>query len=95
MTTVDFGASMTQYYRYGKFERVLLTVAAHQAHQLDLSGLERTFLECDKDRSGGLTKQEMRAAFRDRLNVEFSDEEFDSMFDAWDSDGTGKITYTE
>lgn len=57
--------NMVNFFRMEKMERVLLTVAAHEAHHHEVKALQRCFQELDIDGSGELSKDEMRKAFFD------------------------------
>eukprot|EP00929_Paragymnodinium_shiwhaense_P083429 TRINITY_DN4445_c0_g1_i1.p1 TRINITY_DN4445_c0_g1~~TRINITY_DN4445_c0_g1_i1.p1 ORF type:complete len:3299 (+),score=1042.55 TRINITY_DN4445_c0_g1_i1:722-9898(+) len=66
-------------------------------HQLRLLGIHAldAFLEADTDGSGSLTLTEFEALFLGRLRLNFSKAKLREMFDAFDRDGSGTVSYRE
>jgi len=85
---------MHNFSKLSKFERAVLTLAAHNAAEKEVEELRDTFHDLDTGRDGTLSKDEIRAGLR-IAGHEVSDETLDSIFEALDSDGTGKVMYTE
>lgn len=76
------------------FEKAILTVVAHHAHENDMSELKDVFHEVDKDHSGLITHTELRECLT-KCAILFEEQEFADLFKALDADGSGKIAYTE
>ena len=56
--------------------------------------LQQLFRQIDTDGSNSVSKVEFRSALS-RLEIAGGVQDYDSLFDAWDADGTGTLTYSE
>lgn len=59
---------------------------------LSINGLGRSFQVMDKDRSGELSFEEVKRAFND-YRISHTDLEIQAVFDIFDTDHTGSISY--
>ncbi|CAD7964062.1 unnamed protein product, partial [Amoebophrya sp. A25] len=67
-----------------------------QLQRQDVEELREASLAVDQDRSGVLSKAELREAlFLEGTTITMSDAEFDALFEQLDADGSGTVTYTE
>eukprot|EP00928_Gymnodinium_smaydae_P037826 TRINITY_DN26210_c0_g1_i1.p1 TRINITY_DN26210_c0_g1~~TRINITY_DN26210_c0_g1_i1.p1 ORF type:complete len:675 (-),score=161.19 TRINITY_DN26210_c0_g1_i1:8-1849(-) len=78
---------------FSRLERAILTLAAHQARDEDLTELRRAFSALDVDGNGLLSKKQIEEAF-DCAGVPFEAGDLEAVFDAFDRKGLGKIEYT-
>lgn len=85
---------MPTFAQLSHFEKAVLTVVAHYAHEHEMSELKEVFHSLDKDRTGFLTQEELKRGLV-KCGVQLEDQEFADLFKALDADGTGKIAYTE
>jgi len=87
--------NMLEFSKFDKFSKVIMTMAAHQAHARELGRMQKVFMEVDEDKSGFISKEELWKALTENLEQKMTEEEFEVLFDALDADRTGRITYTE
>lgn len=85
-------ASMMKYAKYAKIKKLALMVCAHKSTSREIGILRKVFQKYDTKKDGQLSYEEFKAAIKD---VGYSEEDYRSIFDAVDLDGTGKIRYTE
>ncbi|CAD7965961.1 unnamed protein product [Amoebophrya sp. A25] len=62
-TVARWAANARSFYRQEKFAKIFLLIAAHQAASKDLEEIQKAFLAADVDRSGELSREEVRAIF--------------------------------
>jgi len=77
-----------------KFERAVLTLAAHTAVAREVDDLRSTFMDLDTQKNGSLSKDEIREGLR-RSGCLVSEDDLDKIFEALDANGAGKVMYTE
>mmetsp|Transcript_25225 Transcript_25225/g.64105 ORF Transcript_25225/g.64105 Transcript_25225/m.64105 type:complete len:547 (+) Transcript_25225:66-1706(+) len=79
---------------FSRFERAVLTLVAHEAHNKEVEDLREAFNSLDRARQGWLTRDDFRSAVAARGFV-ISQEELAHLCDAIDPDGDDKIQYTD
>ena len=77
-----------------KLKKAALTVIASEVGGKELLDLKNMFLELDADNSGTLTINEIHQGLKD-CGFKNVPEELQKVMDSVDSDGSGKIDYTE
>jgi len=90
----EMAARLRNFGRCSRFERAVLTLAAHHASTDEVEDLRVAFMELDTSQDGTLSKDEVREAFRKCGSV-ISQSDLDAVFAALDANQTGKIHYTE
>ena len=76
-----------------KVPRVLKKVAERAS--VKRNGLRMAFRGCDHNHDNLLTSKDVRNVIRDILNLDLSDEEFESIIEVFDPQRTGKIDHNE
>ncbi|KAL7568560.1 hypothetical protein ACA910_002672 [Epithemia clementina (nom. ined.)] len=84
--------SILAYSKYKKLKKIALMICAHKSTTTEIGILRKVFQGYDTERNGILSYDEFKSALKD---AGYSEEEYRTMFDAVDLDGTGKIRYTE
>ncbi|CDO62527.1 calcium-dependent protein kinase 3 [Plasmodium reichenowi] len=76
-----------------KFQKLAMTIIAQQSNDYDVQKLKSTFLVLDEEGKGYITKEQLKKGLeKDGLKLPYN---FDLLLDQIDSDGSGKIDYTE
>ncbi|SBS83161.1 calcium-dependent protein kinase 3, putative (CDPK3) [Plasmodium ovale curtisi] len=76
-----------------KFQKLAMTIIAQQSNDYDLQQLKAAFLHLDEEGKGNITKQQLKRGLESSgLKLPPN---FDVLLDQIDSDGSGKIDYTE
>lgn len=89
------GRRIQNFAELSKFERAVLTLAAHTSVTREIEGLKEAFVELDRSRTGSLSKAEIKEGLRQCGVAHVSAADLDSIFEALDANGTGKVMYTE
>lgn len=90
----EMAARLHNFGRCSKFERAVLTLAAHHTSTHEVEDLRSAFMELDTTKNGTLSMDEIREAFR-KCGHKISEEDLDHLFVVLDANETGKIHYTE
>lgn len=90
----DLVSRIQHFGKCSKFERAVLTLAAHQASNQEVEDLKAAFFELDVSRTGTLSKAEIKAGFK-KCGHTISDNDLDNIFVVLDADESGKVCYTE
>merc|ERR1712061_564957 len=77
-----------------KLKKVALSIIAQRATDSELKELNEVWKAIDKNNDGTLTIAEMRNGIQ-ATGVGASDEDIDAILRAIDTDGSGRIDYTE
>ncbi|KAI4838984.1 calcium-dependent protein kinase 3 [Plasmodium brasilianum] len=76
-----------------KFQKLAMTIIAQQSNDYDLQQLKSAFLHLDEEGKGNITKQQLKKGLESSgLKLP---QNFDRLIDQIDSDGSGRIDYTE
>ncbi|CRG95327.1 calcium dependent protein kinase 3, putative [Plasmodium gallinaceum] len=76
-----------------KFQKLAMTIIAQQSNDYDLQQLKAAFLVLDEEGKGNITKEQLKKGLENSgLKLPSN---FDTLLDEIDSDGSGKIDYTE
>ncbi|CRG99828.1 calcium-dependent protein kinase 3, putative [Plasmodium relictum] len=76
-----------------KFQKLAMTIIAQQSNDYDLQQLKAAFLVLDEEGKGNITKEQLKKGLENSgLKLPSN---FDILLDEIDSDGSGKIDYTE
>lgn len=84
--------SMLDFSSYSKLRKIALMVIAHKSTSEEIGILRKVFQQYVKDGSGHLDFDDFKTAMQD---VGCTDEDYRTLFDAIDMDGSGLIRYTE
>eukprot|EP00927_Polykrikos_kofoidii_P081883 TRINITY_DN7981_c0_g1_i2.p1 TRINITY_DN7981_c0_g1~~TRINITY_DN7981_c0_g1_i2.p1 ORF type:complete len:266 (-),score=54.51 TRINITY_DN7981_c0_g1_i2:259-1056(-) len=76
------------------FEKALLTILAHQQHSDTVEQLGKVFEEIDTSKTGSLSKDEIADGLI-ACGQKLSEEQLETIFSSLDSDGNGKVQYTD
>lgn len=76
------------------FEKAILTIASYQEASAEIDTLKDIFIGLDTAGNGTLSKQELAQGLQ-AAGIRMSQKELDGMFDALDTDRTGKVHFTE
>jgi len=76
------------------FEKVILTISAHEALSQEVESLTTKFMELDKAGNGSLTRDEVKAGL-EAAGQQMTDSHLDAVFESVDANGSGQIQYTE
>ena len=82
------------YSKFSRFERALLTVAAHEANGKDVEELTSVFTSLDSSNSGWITRDSFRSALAS-AGLRIRSPEEDDVLSALDPDMDEKIQYTD
>lgn len=88
----NVGRSIQRYVSYPKLRKLSLMILAHQSTSDEVGFLRKVFQHYDSKRNGTLDYDEFRAVLED---LGYTEDDYSTVFDAVDVDGTGKIKYTE
>jgi len=77
-----------------QFERALLTLVAHHAHEQEVADLRCHFRRLDEDGNGSISKEELKAGIA-AGDLSISKQDFNEIFATIDTGGNGQIEYTE
>ncbi|KEG01073.1 CAMK/CDPK protein kinase [Plasmodium vinckei vinckei] len=76
-----------------KLQKLAMTIIAQQSNDYDLQQLKAVFLYLDEDGKGNITKNQLKKGLENSgLKLPHN---FDVLLDQIDSDGSGRIDYTE
>nr|4JWQ_A Chain A, Calcium-dependent protein kinase [Plasmodium berghei ANKA]4JWQ_C Chain C, Calcium-dependent protein kinase [Plasmodium berghei ANKA] len=76
-----------------KLQKLAMTIIAQQSNDYDLQQLKTVFLYLDEDGKGNITKNQLKKGLENSgLKLP---QNFDVLLDQIDSDGSGRIDYTE
>ncbi|CDU16485.1 CAMK/CDPK protein kinase [Plasmodium yoelii 17X] len=76
-----------------KLQKLAMTIIAQQSNDYDLQQLKAVFLYLDEDGKGNITKNQLKKGLENSgLKLP---QNFDVLLDQIDSDGSGRIDYTE
>merc|ERR1719235_2403567 len=89
----DLGAKMKGFRAASKLKKVALTMIANQLDEADIEKLKETFHLLDSNKDGTLTMDEIQEGMKAH-NISLPEDLTLSM-KAVDTDGSGKIEYTE
>jgi len=94
----NFDCSMaSQLHAFGgfsRFERAVMTLAAHHACAREVDDVRAMFIELDTSRTGSLSKAEIREALN-KCGHQMTEKDLEQLFDALDANGSGSVQYTE
>ncbi|CAB9509998.1 MAP kinase-activated protein kinase 2 (Fragment) [Seminavis robusta] len=85
-------ATIQTYSGYGKLKKIALMLIAYRSSSEEIGSLRFMWDVFDKKHDGEVTLEEFKAVL---VAYEYSDEEFERMFNAMDLDGTGLVHYSE
>jgi len=85
-------ANLLKYAKYAKIKKIALMIVSHKSTTSEIGILRKVFQKYDTKKDGQLSYEEFKAALKD---AGYSEDQYRSIFDAVDLDGTGKIRYTE
>merc|ERR1712070_565318 len=87
--------ALVRFHKSNKLRRAALTAVAMHIDSKYLHELEEQFLKADTDGSGQLSKEEVEHLVKQSAMSAQSSEFVDFLFNSVDTDGSGKIEYTE
>uniref|UniRef100_A0A8C9HQ46 EF-hand calcium-binding domain-containing protein 11 n=1 Tax=Piliocolobus tephrosceles TaxID=591936 RepID=A0A8C9HQ46_9PRIM len=76
-----------------KFQKLAMTIIAHQSNDYELQKLKSVFLYLDEEGKGNITKEQLKIGL-EQSGLKLP-AKFDLLLDQIDSDGNGNIEYTE
>jgi len=72
----------------------VLRLIAHNSHESDVAKQRERFFRMDKDKSGAVSREELKAAMDENGNL-VNEDQLEGIFLNLDSQGTGEIEYNE
>ncbi|OII72514.1 calcium calmodulin dependent protein kinase [Cryptosporidium ubiquitum] len=88
-------ARFRDFQRQSKLKKLALTCVAYHLNDTDIGALQKLFSTLDRNGDGVLTISEIRSALHKIQNVSQLGDDIDNLLMELDTDGNGRIDYTE
>ncbi|CUV04485.1 unnamed protein product [Cryptosporidium hominis] len=88
-------ARFRDFQRQSKLKKLALTCVAYHLNDADIGALQKLFSTLDRNGDGVLTINEIRSALHKIQNVSQLGDDIDNLLMELDTDGNGRIDYTE
>lgn len=88
-------ARFRDFQRQSKLKKLALTCVAYHLNDTDIGALQKLFSTLDRNGDGVLTINEIRSALHKIQNVSQLGDDIDNLLMELDTDGNGRIDYTE